>query len=70
MQLLLQLGEVLGQPVDMNVADGIAIFSMQWDAQLVLLTVELPQRFPEDKPTLQLQALRWAQGQVVMRAVQ
>lgn len=29
-----------------------------WDAQLVLVSVELLQSFTEDKPMLQLQALR------------
>jgi hypothetical protein len=57
-QLLEQVGELLGGPLELNLRSGIGLYSVAWEGAPVLVTLELGARFPADKPTVVLQCLR------------
>ncbi|GLI70091.1 hypothetical protein VaNZ11_014867 [Volvox africanus] len=61
-QLLHQIGNLLGFPLEVNLAIGCALYAVAWEGSPVLVSVELGSRFPADKPTVVLQCVRVLPG--------
>ncbi|GIL87391.1 hypothetical protein Vretifemale_15517 [Volvox reticuliferus] len=61
-QLLDQMGNLLGFPLEINLVAGSALFAVAWEGNPVLVSLELGSRFPADKPTVVLQCVRVLPG--------
>ncbi|GIL44128.1 hypothetical protein Vafri_1662 [Volvox africanus] len=61
-QLLHQMGNLLGFPLEINLGIGCALYAVAWEGSPVLVSLELGSRFPADKPTVVLQCVRVVPG--------